>query len=175
MVGAGRTKDSLKADPGGASASAAPFSELASKPEAMSWADCYWYTVGTYPFSSSRGCELHHRVVYLRTAVYRCICPLQDHPVTSQFRSSHLKLFLTINRRVSSSTRYMVYKYQDCKNYPILNSKSNFLFLFRNRAICLWTYLPKSLPFTLCKATLYSNYDLFGSKTWVQFYRVALK
>ena len=35
----GRTKDSLKADPGGASASSAPFSELASEPEAMSWAE----------------------------------------------------------------------------------------------------------------------------------------
>ena len=34
----GRTKDGLKADPGGAPASSAPFSELASKPEAMSWA-----------------------------------------------------------------------------------------------------------------------------------------
>ena len=35
----GRTKDGLKADPGGAPESAAPFSELASEPEAMSWAE----------------------------------------------------------------------------------------------------------------------------------------
>ena len=34
-----RTKDGLKADPGGAPASSAPFSELASEPEAMSWAE----------------------------------------------------------------------------------------------------------------------------------------
>ena len=27
--------------------------------------DCYWYTVGTYSFSSSHGCELLHTVVYL--------------------------------------------------------------------------------------------------------------
>ena len=35
----GRTKDGLKADPGGAPASSAPFSELASEPEAMLWAE----------------------------------------------------------------------------------------------------------------------------------------
>ena len=35
----GRTKDGLKADPGGAPASSAPFSELASEPVAMSWAE----------------------------------------------------------------------------------------------------------------------------------------
>ena len=35
----GRTKDGLKADPRGAPASLAPFSELASEPEAMSWAE----------------------------------------------------------------------------------------------------------------------------------------
>ena len=35
----GRTKDGLEADPGGAPASSAPFSELASEPEAMSWAE----------------------------------------------------------------------------------------------------------------------------------------
>ena len=35
----GRTKDGLKADPGGAPASSAPFSELASELEAMSWAE----------------------------------------------------------------------------------------------------------------------------------------
>ena len=35
----GRTTDGLKADPGGAPACSAPFSELASKPEAMSWAE----------------------------------------------------------------------------------------------------------------------------------------
>ena len=35
----GRTKDGLKADPGGAPASSAPSSELASEPEAMSWAE----------------------------------------------------------------------------------------------------------------------------------------
>ena len=35
----GRTKDGLKADPGGSPASAATFSELASEPEAMSWAE----------------------------------------------------------------------------------------------------------------------------------------
>ena len=35
----GRTKDGLKADPGAAPASSAPFSELASEPEAMSWAE----------------------------------------------------------------------------------------------------------------------------------------
>ena len=34
-------------------------------PFVFSKADCYWYTVGTYPFSSSHGCELHHRVAYL--------------------------------------------------------------------------------------------------------------
>ena len=37
----GRTKDGLKADPEGAPASSAPFSELASEPEAMSWAEKY--------------------------------------------------------------------------------------------------------------------------------------
>ena len=26
---------------------------------------CYWYSVGAYPFSSSHGFELHHRVVHL--------------------------------------------------------------------------------------------------------------
>ena len=35
----GRTKDGLKADPGGAPASSARFSELASEPEAKSWAE----------------------------------------------------------------------------------------------------------------------------------------
>ena len=35
----GKTKDGLKADPGGAPASLAPFSELVSEPEAMSWAE----------------------------------------------------------------------------------------------------------------------------------------
>ena len=35
----GRTKEGQKADPGGAPASAAPFSELTSEPEAMSWAE----------------------------------------------------------------------------------------------------------------------------------------
>ena len=34
MVALGRTKDGLKADPGGAPASSAAFSELASEPEA---------------------------------------------------------------------------------------------------------------------------------------------
>ena len=34
----GRTKDGLKADPGAAPASSAPFPELAREPEAMSWA-----------------------------------------------------------------------------------------------------------------------------------------
>ena len=34
----GRAKDGLKADPGGAPASAAPFSELTGEPEAMSFA-----------------------------------------------------------------------------------------------------------------------------------------
>ena len=29
----------------------------------VSWADCYQYTVGTSPFSSSHGCELHHQRV----------------------------------------------------------------------------------------------------------------
>ena len=35
----GRTRDGLRADPGGAPASSAPFSELASEPQAMSWAE----------------------------------------------------------------------------------------------------------------------------------------
>ena len=35
----GRTKDGLKSNPGGAPGSSASFSELASEPEAMSWAE----------------------------------------------------------------------------------------------------------------------------------------
>ena len=35
----GGTRDGLSADPGGAPVSAAPFSELQSKLEAMSWAE----------------------------------------------------------------------------------------------------------------------------------------
>ena len=35
----GKTEGGLKADPGGAPASSAPFSELASEPEAISWAE----------------------------------------------------------------------------------------------------------------------------------------
>ena len=59
----GRTKDGLKADPGGAPASAAPFLELASEPKAMLWAEIDPTEVlgrrrGRWCFGMVRNCEL---------------------------------------------------------------------------------------------------------------------
>ena len=59
-----RTKDGLKADPGGAPASSASFLELASEPEAMSWAEIdptevFGAEKGSTDFSGKvRNCEL---------------------------------------------------------------------------------------------------------------------
>ena len=39
MVSTGENEGGLKTDPGGTPASSAPFSELESEPEAMSWAE----------------------------------------------------------------------------------------------------------------------------------------